>query len=146
MESVVSPPSAIATILTAGDFNIGFLADPANVMDMENKITANQAVHGFLSNYVSVLTLLLIENGDSYGEFVHWLASAISPTSVSPEKHGGNAVFSESRWFASQKTEEALLSNPMTACLAILRLNMEKLLLITKPLGEYKTSTEEQKQ
>ncbi len=145
MESVSAPENAMATIYTAAEFSTGFFASPLNIIDAEGLITKNQAVHSFLSNYVSALSLLLVENESNFTEFVQKLALAISPASVDTDRHGGTHIFANQRWTKSEDTAAALLSNPMTACLAILRINVEKLLLITKPLGEYKTSLEEQK-
>ncbi len=145
-ESVSSPSSALSTIYFVADFNTGFFAYPPNVLDAEAMVNTARDVHQFLSNYIATFGLLLLENDISFQSFVETLGKAITPFKAGGEKHGGEEVFASQRWPDPNSTVEALACNPLAACVAILRINVEKLLLITKPLGEYKTSIEASKE
>lgn len=142
-ESISHPLGALDTIYFSGVVIIGSLANKNNVIDYEKMITDNKNVHSFLSEYLSVLQLHLVEADYGLVDLIQLVSEAVNPGWVEKkEQFGGNELFAKERFPNASDYEVTLLNNPMTALVILLRINVEKLLAIVNSLGEYKTSFE----
>lgn len=141
-ESVAAPAGAVDTIYFAVSLNLGAMANPFNIMDFEGTITKHPSVHHFLSNYMTVLGLALQENGYEFVDAVRMVSMAISSRAVDATAHGGGIEFAKERYFNPSQVATSLSSNPMSVLVTLLRINVEKLLLIINCLGVYKTDFE----
>lgn len=140
-EATVDPNGALSVMHELATLTIGVFGHPANLRELAHHGTTSSKAQAFLSNMLSTLYARVIElMGQAHADnLCATVAMYVSPFSMQSATNVSDAVqlFYSERFGDRQELEKKFSQYPLAAMMALLRINMDKLMAIGKLLGKY---------
>lgn len=118
-------------------YNLSAFVTMDHIVNVSQEFSSPHDVN-FLSNYLSAVAYKLGDQGYEPVDEFRKIASTVIPYGIFQDTFLADPALFKARFDDKAKTVQLLLSNPLVLCIVILRLNMDKIMLMLNPLMEYR--------